>query len=145
MLATKPNLAKIFDNDMPSDALKCKDASFSLDDISSSMPSTVTNLLQKNDDLKTTIESRMTQIQEREDDEDINSKDATTAWTRCTTSSTSTTSSPMGFSATAIPYTPIGPSYYYIPWCCIIYYCPTGYIMYWPTTWPICWTTWPIC
>ena len=149
MLATKPNLTEIFDSDMPCDALICKDALSPLDDISSSLPSAVTNLVQKKDDFKTTtIESRTTQIQEREDDEDINPKDATTASTRCPASSTSAT----GLSATALPYFPVGPSYVYsyepsyvyMPWCCVTNCWPTGYVMYWATTWPIWRTIWPI-
>ena len=76
-----------------------------------------TNILQESDDLETMIELRTTQIQEREDDEDINPEDATTTSTRCMTSSTSTTSSPIGLSATAMPYYPVGPNYPYMPWC----------------------------
>ena len=45
MLATKSDLAEIVDTDMPYYALICKDALFSLDDVSSSFPSAVINLL----------------------------------------------------------------------------------------------------
>ena len=45
MLVTKSDLAEIVNNDFPCYALVCKEALFSLDDIPSSLPSAVTNLL----------------------------------------------------------------------------------------------------
>ena len=61
-------------------------------------------------------------------DEDIGPKDTTTAstcGTASSTSSTSPTSSPIGLSANAMPYYPIGLSYVYISWCYV--YMPRYY------------------
>ena len=44
-----------------------------LEDMHVSLPPVATNLLQESDDLEKTIELRTTQIQEREDDEHIDS------------------------------------------------------------------------
>jgi hypothetical protein len=51
MLVTKSDLAEIVNNDVPCYALVCKEALFSLDDIPSSLPSAVTNLLQEYKDV----------------------------------------------------------------------------------------------
>ena len=45
MLATKSDLAEICDNELPCYALICKDALVSLEDISTSLPLAVANLL----------------------------------------------------------------------------------------------------
>jgi hypothetical protein len=50
MLATKCNLAKISDEDVCY-ALICKRALFSLDDLASSLPPAVTNILQEYEDV----------------------------------------------------------------------------------------------
>jgi len=50
MLATKYDLAEISDDDVCY-ALICKRALFSLDDIASSLPPAVTNILQEYDDI----------------------------------------------------------------------------------------------
>ena len=47
MLATKFDLAEIYDNELPCYPLICKDALVSLEDISSSLPPAVANLLQE--------------------------------------------------------------------------------------------------
>ena len=47
MLATKSDLAEIHDDDACCHALVCKDALFSIDDIASTLPAPVTNLLQE--------------------------------------------------------------------------------------------------
>ena len=103
MLATKSDCIDIEKHESECYTMICKESSCPLEEMCVSLPPVATNLLQAIDDLEKTIESRTTQIQEREDDEDINPKDATTTSTRCTASSTSTTSSPIGLSATALP------------------------------------------
>ena len=47
MLAMKSDLAEIHDDDARCYALVCKDALFSIDDIASTLPAPVTNLLQE--------------------------------------------------------------------------------------------------
>ena len=47
MLATKSDLTEICDNELPCYALICKDALVSLENISSSLPPTLANLLQE--------------------------------------------------------------------------------------------------
>uniref|UniRef100_A0A0A9DL57 Uncharacterized protein n=1 Tax=Arundo donax TaxID=35708 RepID=A0A0A9DL57_ARUDO len=51
MLATKSDLAEIFDNDDACYALICTEVLFSLDDVPTSLPPAVTNLLQEYEDM----------------------------------------------------------------------------------------------
>lgn len=134
MLATKSDCIDLKQHQSECSTMVCKESLCPLEDMHVSLSPVATNLLQESDDLETTIESRMTQIQEREDDEDIKPKDATTVSTRCTATSTSTSSS-IGLSANAMPYYPIRSSYVYMPWCYV--YMPWYYV-YMPWCYYMC-------
>jgi hypothetical protein len=88
LLAKKSHNAKIFIDAAPCRTMLCKHVSFSHDPtpMSSKLRSAITNLLQEFDG---GIESRMTPIQEGEDDEGITMLDTPEIW-----SSTSYKSSP---------------------------------------------------
>lgn len=161
MLATKSDCIDIEKHNSKCHTMLCKESPCPLEEMHVSLPPVATSLLQESDDLEKKIESRMTQIQERGDDEDIDPKDTTTTSTRCTASSTSPQSSSIGLAATTMSYYPIGPRYFYsyelsyvymlwrcvymswccvyMPWCYVTNYWPTGYVIY-GLTWP----TWPM-